>query len=217
MKVLHGSEATAEQNMARDVALLEACDEPILHFYQWKRPSATYGYFIKPEEHLQSTTLDLARRPTGGGILFHLNDLAFSVLIPSSHPAYSLNTMDNYAFINTRISQALSHFMGKECSLLDKEQPPLDEHCRFFCMAKPTKYDVMFNGRKVGGGAQRRTKNGFLHQGSILLTLPDEAFLRSVLLPDTCVLDAMLKHSALLDRPQDPCELKQLLIDAFKL
>jgi lipoate-protein ligase A len=36
-------------------------------------------------------------------------------------------------------------------------------------MAKPTKYDVMVGGKKVGGAAQRKTRHGFLHQGSISL------------------------------------------------
>lgn len=220
--VIDGPEASADENMAHDAMLLEACAQPTLHFYRWKNPAATYGYFIKPEEHLRGMHLDLARRPTGGGIIFHMGDLAFSVLIPESHPAYSVNTLENYAFVNTRISAALRLFLGHEFNLLQNEEAPLDSSCRHFCMATPTKYDVMLNGRKVGGGAQRRTKKGFLHQGSIHLTLPDEEFLRSVLLPGTCVLDAMLKHSCLLLDPSLPAkeskdELKQLLIDAFTL
>lgn len=36
------------------------------------------------------------------------------------------------------------------------------------CFAGPTLHDVMkADGRKICGGAQRRTRNGVLHQGSI--------------------------------------------------
>ncbi len=224
--ILESSKMSAVQNMARDRSLLEESEQPTLHFYQWNGPSATYGYFIKPEEHLnaagiEKTNLQLAQRPTGGGIIFHLHDLAFSVWVPVSHPAYSLNTLDNYAFVNTKVAQAIHTFSGEYSILLNQEDIPADDHCRYFCMAKPTKYDVILNGRKVGGGAQRRTKRGFLHQGSINLGLPDATFLDSVLLPNTCVHDAMLKHSCLLlnsaskEFEDAKTELKGLLIHAF--
>lgn len=201
--IIKGASLSAAENMARDVSLLETATQPTLHFYHWNSPSATYGYFIKPEEHLNLTgvkkaNLQLAQRPTGGGIIFHLYDLAFSVWIPASHPAYSLNTLDNYAFVNTKVADAIFKFTGRASNLLPQEEVPADKHCAYFCMAKPTKYDVILSGKKVGGGAQRRTKRGVLHQGSINLALPEEAFLRSVLLPQTCVLEAMLKHSSLL-------------------
>ena len=35
------------------------------------------------------------------------------------------------------------------------------------CFVNPTKYDIMLGGRKVGGGAQRRVREGILHQGSL--------------------------------------------------
>jgi lipoate-protein ligase A len=61
-------------------------------------------------------------------------------------------------------------------------------------MAKPTKYDVMWEGKKVGGGAQRRTKYGFLHQGTISLGRPDEEFLSGILL-DKELLSSFIQNS----------------------
>ncbi len=69
--------ATAEENMRYDAALLEHLSSekgPILHFYDWETPSATYGYFMQPErwlnmEEVKKRGLSLARRPTGGGIV----------------------------------------------------------------------------------------------------------------------------------------------------
>lgn len=71
---------SAEENMAIDAELLETLtpkSAPILHFYRWEKPSLTYGYFINPAEHLNLDALlrdgvSLARRPTGGGIVFHI-------------------------------------------------------------------------------------------------------------------------------------------------
>lgn len=171
--------ASAQRNMEIDAALLRSFEQgdtaPILHLYSWTSPSATYGHFIDPThflraEAVQKAELTLARRPTGGGIIFHTRDFVFSILIPSGHRGYSLNPLDNYAFINALVIDVIG---GRRCGLLQEEQSCPDPHARHFCMAKPTRYDVIIEGRKVGGGAQRRTKFGFLHQGSIALALPD--------------------------------------------
>lgn len=206
-RVLDTGKASAEKNMAIDLELLQRIgesDQGIIHFYDWIADSATYGYFTKPFEFLNEEAvmrhgLQLARRPTGGGIIFHLCDFAFSMLVPASSEAYSINTLDNYLFINQIVANALKSFgcVGVP-QILQVDGQALDVTSGHFCMAKPTIYDVMINGKKVGGGAQRRTKQGFLHQGSLSLAIPSEVFLESVLLPGTCVKDAMSLHSHLL-------------------
>ncbi len=204
---LYSGPGSAQHHMDVDQKLLQEIgmiDHPILRFYEWTGPCATYGYFIDPFQHLdrkgvEQWGLNLGRRPTGGGIVFHLADLAFSVLIPASHPAYSTNTLDNYAFINSRVAAAVINFKkGLVTTLLKDSENSKDDPCQHFCMAKPTIYDVMIAGKKVGGAAQRRTRDGFLHQGTISITLPEEALLKDVLKQDTEVFEAMKTHSFLL-------------------
>ncbi len=62
-------------------------------------------------------------------------------------------------------------------------------------MAHPTKFDIMLDGRKVGGAAQRRTKHGLLHQGSICLTNVPEDCLAEVLVSGSQVAQSMLASS----------------------
>ncbi len=210
-KIIDSGSASAEANMLLDEQLLkdlpaESC-QPVLHLYDWTASSATYGYFTDPYTLLNASTvkdsgLQLARRPTGGGVIFHLTDFAFSILVPAGNPNYSVNILDNYAYVNHLLIEIIEQFSDKKlrCSLLQTEPKVADLHSGFFCMAKPTKYDIVtHDGRKVAGGAQRRTKNGFLHQGTISLALPDSDFLQQVLLPGTCVLEAMKQttHSLL--------------------
>lgn len=193
--------SSAEKNMAIDAELLEQAafqTGPILHLYDWDTPSATYGHFIDPfrfilQDAASTCGLRLARRPTGGGMIFHLSDLAFSIIVPASHPGYSVNVLDNYAFVNHLVIEAVKRFTNHQTlpHLLPNEPEARDSICKNFCMAKPTKYDVMWEGRKVGGGAQRRTKHGFLHQGSISLALPPLEFLNKVLLPHEGLIEAM--------------------------
>lgn len=175
--------ASADENMRIDRDLLLNLREdsaPILRFYSWKNLCATYGYFLNPQDHINPeaiTHLELARRPTGGGILFHSWDLTFSVLMPSHHSPYSTNTLENYAFINKKVADSLSSLVDFEPYLLDQpEEGELN-----FCMASPVQYDVMVDGRKVAGGAQRKTKKGYLHQGSISVITPNVAFLKNFL------------------------------------
>ena len=207
--------------MDLDAKLLEQMrpnDAPLLHLYEWGEDCGTYGYFLKPENYLdlekaRKWDLSLARRPTGGGIVFHICDLAFSVLVPSGFALFSLNTLDNYNFINDKVKKAVKKFlhMPEDPSLLPSEPLPLDESSRSFCMAKPTIYDVMIKGKKIAGAAQRKQKQGYLHQGSIAIALPQENFLQDVLLPNTRVLDAMrLNTFSILGKDYTSSDLKEV-------
>lgn len=222
--IIDSGVANALENMTRDAKFLEELDAtsstPILHLYDWEAPSATYGHFIDPTAHLSQEAfvgnhLQLAKRPTGGGLIFHVADWAFSLLVPAGHETYSVNTLENYAFVNRLVIRVISRLIGRTGELgLNLEtavQPkPKDDHSRHFCMAKPTKYDVMLDGKKVAGGAQRRTKSGFLHQGTISLAMPDPLFLEKVLSPGTCVWQAMVENTcALLDGKPGPGELQE--------
>ncbi len=195
-EILINKPASAERNMHCDALLLgslSADPRCIVHFYEWEQPSATYGYFIDPKRYFNpDARLQIARRPTGGGILFHTCDLTFSVLIPASHPRFSLNPLDSYAWINQTVLEALS--MPTLC-LLPTEPALKGGVTDAFCMAKPTRYDLMWEGRKIGGAAERRMKQGLLHQGTIALGLPDPLFLREVLQDGEGVAEEMERQS----------------------
>lgn len=205
MDVLDTKISSAAENMRIDEQLLAQLDpngEPILHLYRWDGLSATYGHFIDPGEwfHLtkvESNKLSLGRRPTGGGIVFHIWDLAFSFLMPSSHRAFSLNTLNNYRFVNEVVLEAVKEFFHLESAptIIPEDFQAKSSDCSRFCMAKPTQYDVVFRGLKIAGAAQRRRRQGYLHQGTISLGLPDENFLRDVLCSSEEVIQAMTLYT----------------------
>ncbi|MCH9625513.1 MAG: Octanoyltransferase LipM [Chlamydiales bacterium] len=194
---------TASENMELDAALLEDLESEtdcLLHLYDWEADAVTYGHFIDPKnfldmEGVKQNNLDLAKRPTGGGIIFHNCDFAFSVLVPASSTHFSHNPLDNYAFVNKRVAWAIRQLIDIPTLLLPEDPTPLDEHCKSFCMAKPTKYDVMIADKKIGGAAQRKTRDGFLHQGSISLGLLPLSYLERVLAKGTQVLGGMRQNS----------------------
>jgi lipoate-protein ligase A len=187
--VIESGPLPPQEIMDRDACLLEGLDPnggPVLHFYEWNSPALTYGYFSKPEQHLNHAALaafgiQTARRPTGGGIIFHVTDFAFSILVPACHSSYSTCPLDNYAYINTRIAKVLKGYCGSliEPSLLQPQEG--EKRSGPFCMALPTEFDLLMEGRKIGGAAQRRTRKGYLHQGSIFISFPDRNMLQAVL------------------------------------
>jgi lipoate-protein ligase A len=85
---------SAALNMAIDEALLEHASLPSIRFYKWDHPALSFGYFggfadvanYAPER-------DLVRRWTGGGIVFHGDDLTYSIVIPETEPAFGESSM----------------------------------------------------------------------------------------------------------------------------
>lgn len=191
----------SEPTMRLDEAFLAGLGElPLVHFYEWEEETATYGYFLNPSDYLsmegvERRGLKLGRRPTGGGIVFHVWDMAFSVLIPASFPHFSQNSLQNYEFINRAVLESIKIFLGPSLTLTPLDLPARDTSSGKFCMAQPTKYDVILGGRKVAGAAQRKTKKGFLHQGTIALQMPSQEYLRDVLLPGTEVAISMAHYT----------------------
>lgn len=193
----------ADKIMEKDTILLETLNpaqEPILHFYEWKSPSITYGHFIKVDQilnlqALEELKIEVAKRPTGGGVIIHLFDLAFSFLLPSGHPSFSLNTLENYRVVNNLVQKAILPFIHEKSPELLKVDPVDDSVGKHFCMAKPTIYDVIVGDKKVAGAAQRRKSQGFLHQGSIAISPPDLSILRCILKDPDLLIPKMQNYS----------------------
>src|SRR5262249_24724120 len=71
--------------MAVDEALPEYASAPSIRFYPWHSPALSFGYFGRfSDVAAYAPTHDLVRRWTGGGIVFHGEDLTYSIVIPMS-------------------------------------------------------------------------------------------------------------------------------------
>ncbi len=152
--------------MAVDAALLEAAaapGQPVLRFYSWTQAAASFGYFQKYAEVAEATRLrPLVRRPTGGGLVPHDADWTYSVAFPPTAAWYGLKAVESYrrmhewvraAFLNLDIRTELA----ADCRKALPGQ----------CFAGYEKFDVLWQGKKIAGAAQRRTRDGLLIQGSV--------------------------------------------------
>jgi lipoate-protein ligase A len=116
----------------------------------------------------------LVRRLTGGGIVFHGDDLTYSIVIPANDKAFSESSMSIYEHVHRALCDALEG-NGKRAVVAGGGDPGgAADAIRtalsaggYNCFANPVRADVMVDGRKIAGAAQRRTRRGLLQQGSI--------------------------------------------------
>ena len=170
---------TAAMNMAIDEALLETTQSPALRFYGWQQPSISFGYFGRFADVAdEPSRRDIVRRWTGGGIVYHGDDLTYSLVLPSDVAARFRSSRVVYSEVHGAIRQALGS--NSAVALASAAAPKISEAC----FANPVEADVLLDGRKIAGAAQRRTRAGLLHQGSIQCdTLPErfrDAFARAL-------------------------------------
>ena len=164
---------SAAMNMAIDEALLETAVGPTIRFYRWRSPALSFGYFGKfSDVAIYAAERDLVRRWTGGGIVFHGDDLTYSIVIPASDPVFDESSIAIYEKIHRALADALNG-VGERAVVAGGVDPggiALSKHAAasgYNCFANPVRADVMINGRKIAGAAQRRTRRGLLQQGSI--------------------------------------------------
>ena len=164
--LLDSGPGDAAFNMALDEALLEFAPEmnfPVLRFYGWTQPAATFGYSQHIADLERATHLrPLVRRPTGGGLVPHDSDWTYSVVIPPGHAWYALRASESYERMHQWIQSAFALLnIATELAPCCRKEIPGQ------CFAGHEKSDVLWFGKKIAGAAQRRTKTGLLIQGSI--------------------------------------------------
>src|SRR6266540_4317423 len=162
---------SAAMNMAIDEALLDSVAVPSIRFYRWRSPALSFGYFGKFTDVANyAVERDLVRRWTGGGIVFHGEDLTYAIVIPPSDPVFSESSRSIYDAIHAALRDALvangeRAELADAAGVVDAGAAIIDRG--YNCFANPVRADVMIDGRKIAGAAQRRTRRGLLQQGSI--------------------------------------------------
>jgi lipoate-protein ligase A len=172
--ILNSGKCAAAFNMALDEALLENISrlgKPVLRFYGWTEPAATFGYFQKFSEVERATLLrPLIRRPTGGGIVPHDADWTYSAVFPPGHEWHSLKAEESYrrihawlrlVFAKLNIETELASCCKK--SAIGNRQSAIPGAC----FVGHEKSDLLWHGKKIAGAAQRRNQLGLLIQGSV--------------------------------------------------
>lgn len=162
------------ENMAIDEALLNCFNDknlPILRLYGWEPAAISVGRFQNVSEALdvtmcQKSQLPVIRRITGGGLIYHHQELTYSIIchskdlggtsgLPESYKKICSFLLAFYTSLGLDADYAMNCKSGK---LGVKES---------FCFAGNEQYDVVIQDQKIGGNAQRRLKKGIFQHGSI--------------------------------------------------
>ena len=165
--------------MAIDEALL-SCFDPgksraILRLYGWDPPAFSYGRFQKPEEIIdlgkcRADGVQTVRRITGGGVLYHAEEITYSLVCPASFIPGARSVKEAF-FHLTSFLLAFYRSLGLKACHAAEHHPGsrrLGERTSL-CFAGIESCDILIEGRKIGGNAQRRLKEVIFQHGSIPL------------------------------------------------
>lgn len=171
-------------NMAIDEALFRYSSQPTLRFYSWSSPTLTLGYFQKAGKSLivkcKENGIDVVRRPTGGRAILHDNEITYSVV--SSYKSFPKpSTLQG-------IYKALAHWqiasfeaIGMNATLPDGGSTIKQNYVtNDACFLTSIQSEVMVEGKKICGSAQKRGNDSFLQHGSIPVDLNKKQFLNIV-------------------------------------
>ena len=161
---------SAATNMAIDEALFENVKVPSLRLYRWDHPALSFGYFGRyADVSFYQSERELVRRWTGGGIVLHGDDLTYSIVIPARDSAFAESSMSIYEKIHRALCNAIvaTGQHAVVAAVADRGPGVRDARYSGPCFANPVRADVLLDGRKIAGAAQRKTRAGLLQQGSI--------------------------------------------------
>ena len=147
-------------NMGLDEAILEGVSRgqspPTLRLYGWSPPAVSVGYFQGLEEEAdlpacKARGVDVVRRISGGGAVFHQAELTYSVIMADTHPLAGKTIRESYESLCAGIVEGLA-LLGVASRFV-----PIN--------------DIIAGGRKISGNAQTRRMGCILQHGTVILVL----------------------------------------------
>jgi len=157
-------------NMAVDAALLASAVAgagPTVRIYRWREPTVSLGYFQSADSLRDSPLKELptVRRLSGGGAILHDDEITYSCALPAGHPLAAAPSE-----LYRRVSQAVVEILNSLGASAKRRGAALDAASEpFLCFGRGDPNDVVFQGQKIMGSAQRRRRGAVLQHGALLL------------------------------------------------
>ena len=163
-------------NMALDEAISTSVRQrlspPTLRLYQWDRPSVTIGYFQKiaevNTEYCTGQGYPVVRRATGGRAVLHDAELTYSFSSPAKSSLFNGGLFENYVVISNALIKGLNLIGIKAGISFVKKRNSV--HRNSACFKSVSYGEITVGEKKVIGSAQKKYSDGFLQQGSIMLS-----------------------------------------------
>jgi len=211
-------------NMALDEALLGCFDPvnslPVLRLYGWEPPALSVGRYQDAAQALDlercaAEGVPVVRRMTGGGIIFHADELTYSLVCAPEQVGDAAGVKEGFRRLCAFLLGTYQK-LGLEAGFatdLNQDGAILGQRTAF-CFAGKEDFDVLVCGRKIGGNAQRRLRGSILQHGSIPLKNRVRDGQRYLADPASGATDAV--SLAELGREPETGALKALLVEAFQ-
>lgn len=161
--------------MARDEHLLDATPArgAALRIYRWAEPTLSLGYFQSFAEVARLpddvSGLPAVRRLTGGGAILHDREITYCLVLDRSHALGRSAPADLYRVAHECWRDALREGNIETELAPDSFPLPTPRSGPFFCFERPGRTDLLLDGTKLLGSAQRRAADRVLQHGSLIL------------------------------------------------
>jgi lipoate-protein ligase A len=168
---------SARFNMAADNLLLKKCssnsDILLLRTYTWDVPTITIGMLQEPfsvldMENITKNGIHWIRRPTGGRPVLHFDDCTYSCAFSHKNHLLGSTVKETYSILSRCLQTTLLrlnvHSQAHDSDLLFNE---LKRQQKLPCFLAPNRNEIMVDGKKLVGSAQRRTASSVLQHGSL--------------------------------------------------
>ena len=147
-------------------------DTGILRFYTWKPSGVSLGTNQKPEnlvdtDFCKKNNIPVVARITGGSAIFHDKEITYSFSSANDEKFFP-GPLSSYEKIYGALKSGLKKLgvdvqwrgtsVGREPSLTNRD-----------CFSLSTRHDLVIDGKKIIGSAQRKDRTSFLQHGSLLI------------------------------------------------
>lgn len=142
----------------------------LVRTFRWSPSTLSLGYAQSAEtvdwDYCEEAGINVTRRQTGGGGIYHDNqaDLSYSIVVPAA--AVSGELLEAY---HTLCEPVLTFFreLGLGAEYAASKREAVYQPACFLRDIHPA-HDILVNGRKISGNAQYRQRDAVIQHGSIL-------------------------------------------------
>jgi len=174
-KIIRSGASSAEYNMELDEKIFNQYLNDgigVFRIYGWERASFTYGFSQDPKNEIdlvrcQRDGVQVAKRITGGGILFHNDEITYSFVCNKSDIGEPQGVFVAYRNICKFLMRFYESLGLAPVFALEAEGFKNKSATHQLCSASHEKYDIVIGGRKIGGNAQKRRRQVIFQHGVI--------------------------------------------------
>jgi lipoyl(octanoyl) transferase len=187
LELIIDAPASGEENMRRDVSLLDACARGeiagAVRLYGFSPACLSLGRMQSLDdvdlEACARDGVDVVRRPSGGRAVLHDQEVTYSVVCRSTDPVFGGRVLESCSRIHHAIAAGLEQLgvpTTPRAMPANVRRDAREGAAVADCFARPAAHELLdHRGRKLVGSAQARRAGALLQHGSVLLEPPRAA------------------------------------------